>query len=372
MPKKGENITKRKDGRYEARYVKERDELGKIKKYGFVYARSYLEVKQKREEKLKSFKTENFNKTVYEKDTLTDSIKIWLNTKILLKDSSYTNYYSIIYSKIIPFFKDIKITNLNEKKVIEFIKYLQNQKLGNKRIKDILLVLKQFFNYKNINIKIQLPKISNKKIITLSSDEIKTIEKAAKNSDDIKIFAILFVLFTGLRIGELCALKWKDIDLKNKVIHISKTLIRVKNKDNNSNYKTKIILDTPKTQTSVRDIPINQAILPYLKKFKKDDNNYFLTGNDTFITTKKYYLFYLNFLKSLAIKKYNFHILRHTFATRSLLCGVDIKSLSEILGHSSVKTTLDLYVHVNNKEKLFQINKLTFLNLSQSYKKVKN
>ncbi len=212
-----------------------------------------------------------------------------------------------------------------------------------------------------------MPKFIPKKIITLNDYEIKTIEKAAKNSNDIKVFAILFVLFSGLRIGELCALQWKDIDIKNKIIHINKTLIRVKNKDTTNKNKTKIIIDSPKTQNSIRNIPINNAILPYLKKFQKNENCYFLTGKNTFITTKKYYLFYLDFLKSLSIRKYKFHILRHTFATRSLLCGVDIKSLSEILGHSSVKTTLDLYVHVTDSEKLFQINKLTFLNLSQSY-----
>ena len=366
MPKKGENITKRKDGRYEARYVKERDEKGRIKKYGFVYAKNYLEVKRKREEKLKSFKDVNYLKVKEENNTFTNAIKLWFNTKILIKDSSYTNYYSIIFSKIVPFFKNIKVDNITNEKILEFIKYLQKQELGNKRIKDILLVLKQFLEYKNINIRIVFPKISHKKIITLDNNEIKIIEEIAKNTKDIKVFAILLVLFSGLRIGELCALQWKDIDLENKVIHISKTLIRVKNKDLNSKNKTKIILDTPKTPNSIRDIPINQTILPYLKKFQKDKNYFFLTGNTYFITTKKYYTFYLNFLKSLKIKKHKFHILRHTFATRSLLCGVDIKSLSEILGHSSVKTTLDLYVHVTESEKLWQINKLTFMNLSQS------
>ena len=358
MPKKGENITKRKDGRYEARFVKERDEFGRIKKYGFVYARSYLEVKQKREMKLKLL--ERDKNSIYKRENFTTSINLWLDNKVLIKDSSYTNYYSIIYSKIVPFFGNIRVLDIDETKILEFIKYLKEQKLGNKRIKDILLVLKQFLDYKNINVRIELPKISHKKIITLNDDEIEIIEQATKNSNDIKVFAILFVLFSGLRIGELCALTWKDIDINNRLIHINKTLIRVKNKDSSNKDKTKIIIDTPKTQNSVRDIPINQVILPYLKKFKRDETCYFLTGSKNFITTKKYYLFYLKFLKSLQIKKYKFHILRHTFATRSLLCGVDIKSLSEILGHSSVKTTLDLYVHINDNEKLLQINKLKF------------
>ncbi len=367
MPKKGENITKRKDGRYEARFVKERDDTGKITKYGFVYAKSYLEVKKKREEVLKKFEIINSKKSLIRKDNIEDSIISWFDSKISIKDSSYTNYYSIIYSKIIPFFKDKKLKDIRDEDILEFIKYLQDKGLGNKRIKDILLVFKQFLKYNGINIKYELPKVSQNKIITLTDEEIRKIEKKTKHTNNVKEFAILFTLFSGVRIGELCALKWKDIDLNNKVIHITKTLIRVRNKDISNGQKTKLILDSPKTHNSIRDIPINDALMPYLKKFKRDDNCYFLTENESFMSTKRYYKFYLNYLKSLSIKKYKFHILRHTFATHSLLCGVDIKSLSEILGHSSVKITLDLYVHINDSEKLFQINKLTFIDLSKSY-----
>ena len=360
MPKKGENISKRKDGRYEARYVKERDEFGRILKYGSVYAKSYFEVKRKREEILKNLNSIDKKRNIYKKELISESIIQWLDTKISIKDSSYTNYYSIIYSKIIPFFENKTLSKIDEALILKFIKSLQEEKLGNKRIKDIMLILKQFLKYKSINIKFETPKIIKKKVITLNNNEIAVIESITKNSEDIKVFAILLDLFTGMRIGELCALQWKDIDFENKVIHISKTLIRVKNKDEISNKKTIVIADSPKTQSSIRDIPINENILSYLIKFKKNDDNYLLTGNKTFITPKQYYLFYQKFLKLNSIKKYSFHTLRHTFATRSLLCGIDIKTLSEILGHSSIKTTLDLYVHIKEEEKLLQINKLSF------------
>lgn len=363
MPKKGENITKRKDGRYEARFVKERDEYGRILKYGFVYAKSYSEVKIKREEKLKNLEKEKKKKIIYGEKPIEESIKIWLESKVSIKESTYTNYYSIVYSKIIPFFKKKKWNDIDDKLIIEFIRYLQDKGLGNKRIKDILLVLKQFLEYKNINIKFEFPKVPKKKIETLKQNEILIIEKNTKNSNDIKEFAILLVLYTGLRIGELCALTWKDIDLEKKVIYINKTLIRVKNKDPKYSYKTKVILDYPKTQHSIRNIPISDKILPYLKKFKKEDNCYLLTGTSNYITTKQYYSFFLDFLNSLSIKKYKFHILRHTFATRSLLCGIDIKTLSEILGHSGVEITLNVYVHVKDEEKLSEINKLNLISL---------
>ncbi len=358
MSKKGENITKRKDGRYEARFVKERDENGNIKKYGFVYAKTYLEVKKKRDEKIKNYSKEQQRELRSNDKTISSAIKNWLEFKISIKDSTYTNYYSIINSKIIPFFNNKTIKELDENLILKFVKYLQQINLGNKRIKDILLVLKQFLKDNNINIKINLPKVESKKIETLKINEISIVENVAKKTDDVKIFAILLVLFTGIRIGELCALTWQDIDLNNKIIHINKTLIRVKNKDSNNSMKTKIILDSPKTKYSIRDIPINETILPYLKKFKSENSHFFLTRNNIFMTTKQYYSFYLKFLKSSSLPKYNFHILRHTFATRSLLCGIDIKTLSEILGHSSVKITLDLYVHVRENEKLMQINKL--------------
>ena len=143
MPKKGENITKRKDGRYEARYVRERDEFGRIKRYGFVYAKSYFEVKKKRDEKLKKIHLEINNKNSHQDISFTNSITRWLESKLSIKDSSYTNYYSIIKSKIIPFFTFKHPHEINNDDITNFIKYLKNKELSDKRIKDILILLKQ-------------------------------------------------------------------------------------------------------------------------------------------------------------------------------------------------------------------------------------
>ena len=132
--------------------------------------------------------------------------------------------------------------------------------------------------------------------------------------------------------------------------------------------KTKVIIDTPKTDTSIRDVPIHDELLPYLAKLKANNNEeYFvLTNTNRFITNNQYYSYYISLLDKLNIERHTFHTLRHTFATRALLNGVDIKTLSDILGHSSVKITLDRYVHIKKEEKLMQINKLPLLTQRQS------
>ena len=366
MSKKGENIYKRSDGRYEARYVKERDSKNRVLKYGYVYGKSYKEAKIKKEVAIKNINIEkNQDKQVREK-LFSIEIEKWINNKINIKESTYYNYYSIIFSKLIPFFSNIKIKNIDEELVFKFTKKLQEDRISNKRIKDILLVLKQFFKYMKVDINIVYPKQIKNKVTSLSEDDIRIIEKNTLYSNDIKEFSILLVLYTGIRIGEMCALQWRDIDFNKGIMHISKTVVRVKAEGNNNHNKTKIIIDRPKTETSTRIVPIHNQLLKYLKRLKNDDNSFVLTGTCECLPTNIYYHYYKNFLNSLNIKEYNFHILRHTFATRALLNGIDIKTLSEILGHSSVKITLDRYVHITNEDKIYQINRLPFLGLKQS------
>lgn len=356
MAKKGENIYKRRDGRYEARFVKERDENNKIIKYGYVYARTYKEAKLKKENAILNMSKLKIKKN-YKKE-FSKEITNWINTKIDIKESTYYNYYSIIYSKLIPYFSEIDINKINNTIISEFSKKLQDSNISNKRIKDILLVLKQFLKYMNIKIDIVYPKQIKSKAISLSDNEVNFLISNLQSTNDIKEFSLILVLYTGLRIGEMCALQWKDIDIDKKVIEVSKTIIRVKSNDVNS--KTKILICSPKTDTSIRTIPIHSFLLPYLKKFKKKPEYYVLTGTHEYLSTNIYYYFYRRYLKKIKFKNYNFHILRHTFATKSLLNGIDIKTLSEILGHSSVKITLDRYVHITNNDKIYQINKLSF------------
>lgn len=367
MVKKGENIYKRKDGRYEARYVKERDIDNKIVKYGYVYGKTYTEVKFKKNKAIEQINENKKKEKKLAQKKFSNSIINWLNTKISIKETTYYNYYTIIESKINPYFKNIKLRDVKDVHIINFTKKLMEDGLSNKRIKDILLILNQFFKYEKMDINIIYPKLNKNIIVTFNNEEIQIMEEKLLNSNNMKEFGIVFVLFSGLRIGELCALQWKDIDLEKQVIKVRKTLSRVKRKEK-SRLKTKIIIDTPKTETSIRDVPIHNELLPYLKKFKANNNEeyFILTNTNRFITNNQYYNYYINVLSKLNIEKHTFHTLRHTFATQALINGVDIKTLSEILGHSSVKITLDRYVHIKKEEKLIQINKLPLLSQKQS------
>ena len=148
-------------------------------------------------------------------------------------------------------------------------------------------------------------------------------------------------LYTGIRIGEICALKWKDINFKNNTIIINKTLQRIYIKEQNKNT-SKIIISSPKTK--------------YLLNIKTDDNDYIIKGTIKYIETRSYRTYFNKLLNKLNIRKVNFHVLRHTFATNCIIAGIDCKTVSELLGHSSVNITLNLYVHPKIEEKMKCIN----------------
>lgn len=363
MARKGESIFKRKDGRWEARYVKLRDKNGKILKYGYIYEKNYTKVKKKRElaiRNLKIMEKESNNKNDCE---FSCSIRNWLKSKTNIKASTYYNYSCIIESKLVPYFSNMRLNLITEKNMLEFMQNLKQENLSPKRIKDILILLNEFLLDKKIQLKCVYPSQTRKEINTFNTEEINKIEQDALKNSDIKKFAVLLTLFTGIRIGELCALKWKDIDLDKKVIHITRNVIRIK--CNKGEVRTITKLDTPKTTTSIRNIPINSHLIKPLKRLKRSESNYILTGTDKYMSPNIYYYFYKNYIKSLNISEHNFHSIRHTFATRSLEFGMDVKTLSVLLGHTSIKITLDLYVHITDEEKRKQINKIPLLSLKK-------
>jgi integrase len=340
MPRRGENIYKRKDGRWEARYVKEITVDGK-KKYGSVYAKSYADAKAKQQQCL-----------LYPNKNLCNSINItiavlmneWLGSiKNQVKPNTYQKYESINKNHITHQIGSILVRLVSSYTIRNFTNQLTEINLSNKTINDILIVLNLAFRYGQDVYEISTPKIcylreNKKEMRVLSVDEQRALTEYLNDDTDVYKFGILLALYTGMRIGELCALQWEDIT--DNHIQINKTLMRIKT----DNGKTEIKIGTPKSESSKRFIPTPQCLLPLINKFRK--NGYVLsTEKLEFTEPRLLQIKFKNIITKCQIENVNFHALRHTFATRCVEAGVDVKTLSEILGHSDVKTTLNRYVH---------------------------
>ncbi len=201
--------------------------------------------------------------------------------------------------------------------------------------------------------KIKRPKIKGKKIDCFTPEEQKKIEQAVMNDKREKMKGIIICLYTGLRIGELLALEWSDIDFQNSEISITKSCYDAKGDDG----KLKRFIGPPKTETSIRDIPIPRSIVHMLKEMKKSSTStYVINGKDAPPTIRSYQRSFELLLKKLNIPHRGFHYLRHTFATRAIECGMDAKTLSEILGHKSPVITLTKYAHSLIKHKRDMMN----------------
>lgn len=358
MSRRGENIYKRKDGRWEARYIKNYDLTGKAK-YASVYAKSYTEVKERL--KMQNSKSES-EKKLFCNINMQQLSEEWLDSiKITLKPSSYAKYYHTVHCHIINSIGNIKVKYISNEFIEKFItEKSKNGRLdgsgglSSKTVHDLLSIIIRIIKYgekkhyiKNFDYDIIHPKVQLNELSVLSiSEQNKLIQYVLQNLDTYKL-GILFALYTGIRLGELCALTWKDIDCETGVLKINKTLQRIKNIDSYQKAKTMIIIDSPKSQKSIRNIPIPSFLLNILKYYstKYDCDNYILSGSNKYIEPRIYQTKFKKYLQEANINIINFHALRHTFATRAIEQGFDIKSLSEILGHSTVRFTLERYVH---------------------------
>lgn len=175
------------------------------------------------------------------------------------------------------------------------------------------------------------------------------------NNMDISKAGIFLCLSTGLRLGEVCALKWEDIDIEQKILHVNRTVQRIESKD--GFQKTALLETPPKSSFSNREIPISDSLLQILAHFRKTEQGYVLCTHKP-MEPRTYQNHFKRYLQTINAPSYNFHTLRHTFATNCIDNGMDIKSLSEILGHSDVQITLNRYVHPSMDTKRKYINAL--------------
>lgn len=303
-------------------------------------------------------------KTDLEKVTFGDLSKDWLEyKKPTIKESSYLNYKFIIRTKFMKEFGDKSINYLLSHNFNTLVtKLMENHSA--KTVKDIMTILKSIFRYGeikyDINFKTSListPNSLTKEVEVFNEKDRKKLERYCSESEELKDIGVMISLYTGLRIGEVCALKWKNIDLENKSIKVTHTLQRVYE----DKKKTKVIYGKPKTNKSIRTIPMANALYNKLKILSKQYSKdaFLLTGDgEKYIEPLCYRNIYKIILDNCGIEYKKYHILRHTFATRCIAVGMDIKSLSEILGHASVSITLNIYVHSSFETKNKYINKL--------------
>lgn len=289
----------------------------------------------------------------------------WFDSKQnYIKESTKAYYMFALQNYIIPALGEAEVDKLNEDIIQTIVYTWQTQGVngGNilkkSTISNLVMLIRQIVKYgikKRVILPFEpivsyVPEIQEGKCKTFTQEEQNKIVEAIDSDLSFKSFGILLSLTTGIRIGELCALHWRDIDTEQNVIKIQNTLQRVYNK--NAQQKTKIIIGNPKTAKSLRSIPISmklQETMKCLPEIKFD--GFILTNSENSMEPRTFRRYYANFLKKHDIRYLNFHCLRHSFATRLIQNGADYKCVSDILGHTNINTTMNMYVHPDLKQK---------------------
>lgn len=366
MSKKGENIYKRKDGRWEARYEKCRSVTGKIV-YGYCYGKTYKEAKQKMQYAISNTAQQPKAKQAETQfDVYCDD---WLCEKaVTIRQSSYIKYEIIIERHIKPFFGHILLAEITTALCSKFRETL-SEKESPKMVRDILTVLKAVLKYSqqkeptfNKNIEIVMPRTVQKEMRVLSSQESASFLRYLIEDIDACKLGIILSVMTGMRIGEICALKWDNISLSDGTVKVSSTMQRLRKLDNNQNGKTEVVIGAPKSSASMRTIPLTKECIALCERMAAPCNSYVLTGSSLYMEPRALQYRLKKYTEACGLKGVHFHTLRHTFATRCVEVGFEIKSLSEILGHSSTTITLDRYVHSSLQLKRTNMDKLSGIN----------
>ncbi len=362
MPRRGENIYKRADGRWEARYIHHYESGRAV--YRSLYAPTYREAKAKKTKALASLLSTPRVKTTASV-TFGELAGQWLSdVRITVKESTFTRYHRVVTKYLIPQFQDQSLKNIDPAYLAGITERLMcsggasGRALSAKTVTDILSVLKSILKYAEENDyptpnwhRLKYPPRERGKAKSFSPESRQAIAYAISRSEDPTCLGVCFAYYTGVRIGELCGLQWGDIDFGQHTVTIQRTVERIANLDPAAAAKTKIVITKPKTNASIRTIPLPDHLLHFIQRFRKPAEVYLLTGTKKYTEPSQFYLRYQKFLKENHIPPHSFHTLRHTFATRCVENGFDVKTLSEILGHNSVTTTLSAYVHPSMEQK---------------------
>lgn len=365
MSRRGDNIRKRTDGRWEGRY-QILSENGK-KCYRSVYGKSYNEVKEKLTfEREAAARAEPIcqiigKKTPDREGSFCALAKEWLtHIELNRKYSTYIKYKTIFQCHIQQNFLNDRFTQMTNGYIQSKISTMP---VSDETRQSILMVIKQIFRYAEKQYAYPVPSISNisirnkpQSLEIMSRAEQARLMRFLYDDMNVSKAGIYLCLSTGLRLGEVCALKWDDIEKTNGLIHVSRTVQRIQNSE--GPIKTSLLETSPKSISSDREIPISDSLLSILTTFQEEGQVYLLQ-KDRPMEPRTYQNHFKRYLEKINAPHYNFHILRHTFATNCIDNGMDIKSLSEILGHSDVQITLNRYVHPSMDTKRKYLNALS-------------
>ena len=293
------------------------------------------------------------------KKTFEEVARLWQEDKRLyVKRSTFAAYVLLLDNHLIPSFGQER--DVTESKVQDFVLRKLDYGLSQKSVRDMLVVLRMVLRYgvkkgytehREIDVKFPTER-ERKEVQVLSRTSQQKIMRHLKENYSPMNLGIYICLCTGLRIGEICALKWEDIDMDSDMIRISKTIQRIYVK-NGTDCHTEVIIDTPKTMNSMRVIPIPRDLRRMLHAHRRsaDGKCFLITNSPRPVEPRTYRNYYNKLMNELKMPKLKFHSLRHSFATRCIESRCDYKTVSALLGHSNISTTLNLYVHPNMEQK---------------------
>lgn len=282
-----------------------------------------------------------------------------------MKESSYARYHHLITTHILPVLGNVRATDITEEMLSTFLREKQRNGrlkgsggLSPKAILDLRSLLVMVLGKSCSTEHLYMPKVHQKLIEILTVREQEVLEQYLYEHMDYETLSVLICMYTGIRIGELCALQWKDISIEDGILKITKALIRIQDTAEGSEYRTKVMITPPKTEKSIRTIPLSDFLIPILAAYRMPAEYFVLTGTEHYSEPRILLSHYKRILREAGIPQHTFHALRHTFATRCVENGVDPKTLSEILGHSDITITLQRYVHPTLEHKRKEMLKL--------------
>lgn len=345
-------IYHRKDGRWEARISLGTDDSGK-RRYRSLYGRTREEVTYK----LMILQERDEDDCAVTEMTVKELAVEWLHhAGLRLKESTLANYRMKLEKHILPAFSGMQCCLLKAKAIYEFIEQKLRTGLSPRYVADIIVLLKSIFRYasreyriRNIMDGIIMPKCQKSEPVMLDTEQQKRLKSYISANPDRTTLGVAVALYTGVRIGELCALQWSDIDFEKRTLTVRKTLQRVQIP--NGEKRTKLVMTAPKSAASNRTIPMPECLCKMLRNFAGKPDCYVLSGNGKPVEPRTMQYRFARILDNVNLPSVHFHSLRHAFASGCIALGFDVKTLSEILGHSSIELTLNRYVHSSMERK---------------------